>query len=64
MMNENAKTRGCRTLRETAEYLGIGYASVCELARREGFPCIQVGRKKMIPVDALENWLSQQKVEH
>ncbi len=64
MTNEENRNRGCRTLKETADYIGVGYASMCEIARREGFPCVQVGRKKLVPVDALEKWLSEQVVKY
>lgn len=64
MTTDENKNRGCRTLKETAEYIGVGYASMCEIARREGFPAFKVGRKTLVPCDALEKWLSEQVVKY
>lgn len=44
-----------------AEYLGISYGLANELTWREGFPVVQLGRKKIIPKVALDAWLMEQK---
>lgn len=44
-----------------AEYLGISYGLANELTWREGFPVVQLGRKKLIPKAALDAWLMEQK---
>lgn len=53
--------RGTYTVKELAEYLGIGYSTANELTWTEGFPVIQLGRKKLIPKAALEEWLKEQR---
>ncbi len=49
------------TVKELSEVLGISYNTANQLTWRENFPVIQIGRKKLIPVDALDAWLLEQK---
>ena len=49
------------TVREMAEMLGISYNTANQLTWRENFPVLQIGRKKLIPREALEAWLLEQK---
>ena len=49
------------TVREMAELLGISYNTANQLTWRENFPVLQIGRKKLIPRDALDAWLLEQK---
>lgn len=53
--------RATITVRELGEVCGISYDSANELTRREGFPVIRLGRKKIIPKDSLIIWLNEQK---
>lgn len=60
--NDSMKNeRATMTVREMAELLGISYNTANQLTWRENFPVIQIGRKKLIPRDALEAWLLEQK---
>jgi hypothetical protein len=43
-----------------AKMLGVSYPLALELTEREGFPCIRIGRRKVIPVDAFKRWLDAQ----
>lgn len=43
--------------KEAAAALGIGNNAIYELCNRSGFPVIQLGNKKLIPVDGLRRWL-------
>ena len=45
------------TPKETANQLGIGLNKVYELINRKVIPSVRVGRKLLIPVESLENWL-------
>lgn len=49
------------TVREMAEMLGISYNTANQLTWRENFPVLQIGRKKLIPREALDAWLLEQK---
>lgn len=49
------------TVREMAEMLGVSYNTANQLTWRENFPVIQIGRKKLIPREALDAWLLEQK---
>jgi predicted DNA-binding transcriptional regulator AlpA len=47
-------------VRDLANFLGISLTGAYELTRREGFPAIQVTKKRIIvPRNALEKWLEQ-----
>ena len=45
------------TLKEMSELLGICRNTAYKLVASEGFPVIRVGRKYLIPVDGLREWL-------
>lgn len=49
------------TVQDFADWLGVSYATANALTWREGFPVIQLGRKKLIPKAAVEAWLMEQK---
>ncbi len=42
---------------ELSEYLGIGRATAYELVNSDGFPSFRIGKKILINVDALEEWI-------
>lgn len=46
------------SLTECAAMMGIGRSKMHELARSEGFPAVRVGRRILVPVDALKTWLN------
>ena len=46
------------SLTECAVMMGIGRSKMHELARSEGFPVVRVGRRILVPVDALKVWLN------
>lgn len=46
------------SLNECAVMMGIGRSKMHELARSEGFPVVRVGRRILVPVDALKEWLN------
>lgn len=48
------------SLTECAAMMGIGRSKMHELARADGFPTVKVGRRVLVPVDALKAWLNEQ----
>lgn len=50
--------KGVMTIKEMAEYLGMGMTSAYQLIKEPGFPAVRITQKKIvIPVAALERWL-------
>ena len=49
------------SVKELAAYLGVSYNTANELTWREGFPVVTLGRRKLVPRQALEKWLMEQK---
>lgn len=45
------------TIEETAELLGLGRTAAYEAARRGDFPTRRLGRRVIVPVPALLEWL-------
>ena len=45
---------------EAADVLGISRSRVYELARSEGFPAFNIGKRVVISVKGLEHWIDQQ----
>lgn len=45
--------------REAAAALGVSLPTFYELASREDFPVVRVGRRVLVPVDDLRAWLSK-----
>lgn len=48
------------TVKEMGQQLGISPPKAYELTNIKGFPCIQVGRRKIIPIDAFKRWMNEQ----
>lgn len=47
------------TTKEVSELIGISKPKVLELCHSDGFPCIWIGRKAVIPKIELKEWLSR-----
>ncbi len=63
-MANNVRTdfdRPTMSVAEAAAYIGVSYNSMNELTRREDFPVLYVGRKKIIPRDAFMDWFNSQR---
>ena len=59
-MNELPKVeRTTRTMKETAEYLGVSYWLVNQLVRRKQIPCARVGGRVLFRVQALNEYLRE-----
>ena len=50
--------RATITIPEAAELLGVGRSAAYEAARRGQLPTRRVGRKLLVPVPALLDWLT------
>ena len=48
------------SVEEAGKLLGICRAAAYQLARQEGFPVLRVGKRKLINVRALQDWLDAQ----
>lgn len=45
------------TVRETAKILNIGLSKAYDLIQQKQIPVVKVGRKFLVPKQALESWL-------
>lgn len=48
------------TTKEVSELIGISKPKVLELCHSDGFPCIWIGRKAVIPKIELREWLAKE----
>ena len=48
------------SMAELAAVMGIGRSKAYELAHQSGFPMVRLGRRVVIPVEALKAWLEKQ----
>lgn len=48
---------------ELSKVLGLSLSKAYELVRRPDFPSVKVGKRWIIPVDALKGWLDRQAEE-
>ena len=53
-------TKYCVDVPEMGKLLGISRASAYELANTEGFPIVRVGKRMLVPMDALKRWVNEQ----
>ena len=51
------------TMKEAAEYLGVSYWLINQLARRKQIPCSKVGGKFLFSVQVLDEYLSNKEQE-
>ena len=49
----------CYSVSELGAVLGIGRNGAYALVHQEGFPAIKLGKRIVIPVEALKEWLKQ-----
>ena len=48
------------TVEEVGEALGVSRPKAYELASRADFPVINVGKRKVVPIDAFRRWMDAQ----
>jgi excisionase family DNA binding protein len=59
-VQEAVPTKVLLTVEEVAEATGLGRTYVYELVMRREIPSIKLGRKRRIPVTALEEFVARQ----
>ncbi len=57
--NTMIKNRIAITTEEAAEMLGLSMTTMYELVHAEGFPSMRIGKKILISVEGLQNWLNE-----
>lgn len=50
----------CLNSKETAEYLGLCETNILKYLRSGEIPSIRMGRRYLIPKEALDKWLNEQ----
>jgi excisionase family DNA binding protein len=50
----------CITVEEMGRRIGVGRVGAYALASTEGFPALRIGKRILIPTDALKRWLEEQ----
>ncbi|MBQ3427305.1 MAG: helix-turn-helix domain-containing protein [Clostridia bacterium] len=53
-MSDNCKTLNVKQL---AEYLGVGMNTAYQLVNSQDFPTLRLGKRIVIPIDLLEQWI-------
>ena len=48
------------TVKELSQIMRISIPKAYELANTEKFPCINVGRRKIIPFESFKHWMERQ----
>ena len=48
------------SVEEAAQVVGISARYMYDLVRTKGFPVIKVGRRLLIPIKGLDQWLDEQ----
>ena len=51
------------TVPELAETLNIGRNAAYDLCNAEGFPCIRIGKRIVVPIEPLKEWLRAKGME-
>lgn len=59
-MTEPISNTLCYKVEDLCGLLGISRPTAYELAHRNDFPTIRIGRRLLIPKTALEKWLERQ----
>lgn len=54
------KDKSILSVKEMADFLGISETLAYRLTHREGFPVLCLGKRRLIPVEELNNWISKQ----
>ncbi len=66
LLDKRATERGIRmekivyTVKEISNLLGIGLPAAYQLVRSDGFPCIKVGKRLVVPIVAFHTWVKEQ----
>lgn len=56
----NNVEKACFNTKETAKYTGLGITKTQEYIRAGIIPSIKLGRRYLVPIDTLDQWLHNQ----
>ena len=56
---EQKREELCITVEEMGRRIGVGRVGAYALAASEGFPALRIGKRILIPTDALKRWLEE-----
>ncbi len=59
-MNAENKKRLSVSAKEAAQMIGVSMPTMYELCHRADFPSMTIGKKIIIPIEGLEQWLTEQ----
>lgn len=48
------------SVQEAAEVLGVSRSKMYEFVKSEGFPVLYIGKRILVPIKALDNWIEAQ----
>jgi len=51
------KDRRLLSIEETQDMLRVGRGTVWKLIKEEGLPTVKIGKRRLIPVKALDEWI-------
>lgn len=57
--NHSEKAKGILSVTEMAEYLNISRATAYQMTHIKGFPTLRIGRRILIPTEAMLDWINQ-----
>ena len=52
--------KGTFTIRQGADFLQVSLPTMYSLANSDGFPSLRIGKKILIPIEALKQWVTEQ----
>lgn len=58
-----APKRATVTAKEAAEYVGVSYWLILELAKRKEIPVIYAGRRVLFRIETLNRWMDTQEAK-
>lgn len=64
MKNKNDTASGAFNLNQAAEYLGINKITMAKLAQTPDFPAFKIGRRWVIPREALIDWMEERAADN
>lgn len=62
-MKDKVVERGTFNLDQAAEFIGTNHTTMCAIVKTPGFPAFRMGRRWIIPRDALIRWLNDRAAE-
>ena len=63
-VRQQVKEQGAFNLQEAAEFIGTNHVTMRGLLSSPEFPAFRMGRRWIIPKDALIRWMNDRAAEH